>query len=118
MQYRNDLTGNVIELPALATDSGIVLSHLRYLAFHRARSESWRVKNTLAMRLLIEYIQANQTVFNDPVRLLQSFTEALSVGTINYQQMDDPSGLYWKPRQPSDARILLGSITQYLDWLA
>ncbi len=40
------------------------------------------------------------------------------MGTIDYEQMDDPSGLYWKPRQPSDARILLGLITQFSDWLA
>lgn len=115
--YKTDRTGRTLELPALFTESGVVISHLRYLSFYHDRSQSWITKSIYALKLLIEYIQANTHSFDSVVELLKSFISALSAGTIEWTKLDDTSGLYWKPRQPVDVNNILRQITQYTGWL-
>ena len=113
-QGRNDKT---VELPALFTETGIVISHLRYIALNHDRSQSWLMKSAYSLKLLIQWLQAKEDNFSSTVQLLQEFCRALSSGTIDYDRVDDPSGLFWKPRQPTDVNNILCQITQYTDWL-
>lgn len=117
-RYRSDNTGRVLRLPALLTESGLVLSHLRYLAKAVNRGQSWRERSTFAIMLLIKYMNANEGLFDKTVELLESFNTALRTGTINPADLTDPSGLYWKPRSAEDSDTLLQLITHYSDWLA
>lgn len=118
--YVNDNTGREIELPGLLTQDGILISHLRYLAATRNQkySPSWQQRSRFAIKLLLDYIRANEGLFDKSLPLLESFVLALRMGTINIETQTDPSGLYWKPRRPDDERALLGHITSYTDWLA
>lgn len=110
-------TGQVFKLPGLLTESGLIISHLRYLAWNCNKSESWKERSIFALRLLIEYMNANQDV-SQATQLLKSFTLALVTGTIDFKKLYDPLGLYWKPRKSYDANNLLHHITQYTDFLA
>ncbi len=115
--YRNDRTGKSIKLPALFTESGIIISHVRFLATKLGKSQSWKDKSAFSIKLLIEYINTNKNTFNKTTNLLQSFTDCLNIGTIDYQQMYDPSGLYWHKRAIKDANNILFHITLYTDFL-
>ncbi|WP_240997159.1 gamma-mobile-trio recombinase GmtY [Pseudomonas viridiflava] len=118
--YRNDSTGKERQLPALLTQDGILISHLRFLAdpdYYR-KSEEWRTRNIYAIRMLVKYIQANEGVFEKATELLKSFAVAVEYGTIDIDTQRDPSGLYWLTRSAADARTMIGHVTAYTDWLA
>lgn len=117
-RYRSDNTGKVLRLPALWTESGLLLSHLRYLAKAVGKGQSWRERSTFAIMLLVRYVNANEGLFHKTVELLENFNLVLRAGTINPTDLTDPSGLYWKPRSAEDADNLLHLITHYTDWLA
>ena len=117
-RYRGDNTGREVLLPVVLTEKGILISHLRYLAKFQLRSQSWRNCAVQAVMLLIRYIHANQDAFDDPVRLLEGFTHSLFLGTVNPDDLTDPSGLYWEARSWDDANNLLHHVTQYTDELA
>lgn len=116
--YRNDQTSRELALPAIYTESGLLISHLRYLAENPYKSGSWLDRSVFAVMLLIRYINVNQSVFEDATSLLRSFSQCLSLGTINPSTLEDESGLYWSPRSSEDANTLLGHITVYTDWLS
>lgn len=117
-RYRNDRTGREILLPALFTENGLLISHLRYLASKPGKSGSWRERSSFAIMLLVKYINVNLNSFVQTTDLLQAFSDALSDGTINVSTLEDPSGLYWSPRRFEDARSLLSLINNYTDWLS
>ncbi len=115
--YTDTASGNRHQLPAVYTRSGILISHLRYLAWYSEKSDSWKEKSIFAVRLLIDYIEATPG-FGKTTTLLKNFTEALVTGTIDYQTSDDPLGLFWKPRNLTVANNILFHITHYTDFLA
>ncbi|WP_342649237.1 gamma-mobile-trio recombinase GmtY [Pseudomonas sp. REB1044] len=117
-RYQNDDTGRSIKLPALLTESGLLISHLRYLAHNNTKSSSWKEKSTQAVKLLVEYINANVGLFNQTTKLLASFVRALTEGTIDPRVLKDPTNLFWLPRSSEHCSDLLFLITDYTDWLA
>lgn len=119
-EYRGDHTGRDVLLPALLTQDGILLSHIRYLADIKFihRSSSWRERSVFALKLLIKFINSNGREITKVTDLLSAFALALEIGTINVSTQTDPSCLYWSPRKIDDAKTLLGHITSYTDWLA
>lgn len=117
VNYLDTLSENRYQLPAVYTRKGILVSHLRYLAWYSEKSHSWKEKSVLAIRLLIEYIEAVPEI-TKATPLLKSFTQALVTGTINYETSNDPLGLFWRPRDLTDANSLLFHITSYTDFLA
>lgn len=118
VRYRNDDTGRETQLPGLLTQSGVLVSHLRYLASEQTKSASWKERSTFAVKLLIQYINANEDRFRDTRDLLSAFAQSVEFGTINSSTLLDPCGLYWMPRKPEDFRTLLFHLTKYTDWLA
>jgi site-specific recombinase XerD len=117
VSYTDTASGNVHQLPAVYTRSGVLISHLRYLAWYSEKSDSWREKSVFAVRLLIDYIDAAPN-FKKTTALLKNFTEALVTGTIDYESSDDSLGLFWKPRDLTVANNILFHITHYTDFLA
>lgn len=117
VNYTDCESGLRFELPGLFTDQGLIVSHLRYLAWFHTKSESWKERSVFSLKLLIQYIHAVPN-YDKVTDLLKSFTERLITGTINYKELDDPLGLYWKPRKVRDANNILFHITHYTDFLA
>ena len=117
-RYQNDQTGRTIKLPALWTESGVLVSHLRYLADNSKKSSSWKEKSTQAVKLLIEYINANVGLFKKTTKLLASFARALEEGTVDPRTLKDPSQLFWLPKSSEHCSDLLFLITDYTDWLS
>lgn len=118
VRYRNDKTGREIQLPGLLTQGGVLVSHLRYLVSEQIKSSSWKERSTFAVKLLIQYINANEGRFEDTRDLLSAFAKAVEFGTINSDSLVDPSGLYWIPRKPADFNTLMVHLNEYTDWLA
>ncbi|WP_341303142.1 gamma-mobile-trio recombinase GmtY [Pseudomonas sp. TMP25] len=116
-KYRNDQTGRELLLPAVFTESGLLLSHIRYLATRPRMSASWYERSAFSIMLLIKFINANELQFTKTTDLLRAFSLAIVEGTINPSTLVDISGLYWSPRRIGDARVLLSLITKYTDWL-
>lgn len=117
-KYKNDKTGKELTLPGIYTESGLLMSHVRYLAEKSYMSRSWQDRSTFSVMLLIRYINANQSTFEDATSLLKSFVQCLTLGTIDPSNLEDDSHLYWSPRSCEDANTLLFHITDYTDWLS
>lgn len=115
--YTDCDSGLQFQLPAVLTESGLVVSHLRYLAYFHIRSESWRERSVFSLKLLLDYINAVND-YKTATELLRSFTQTLVTGTIDYSTCSDELELYWKPRKPNDANTILFHITHYTDFLA
>ncbi|MFZ5604903.1 MAG: site-specific integrase, partial [Pseudomonadota bacterium] len=117
-QYKNDHTNKELSLPAIYTENGLLVSHLRYLAENAYKSGSWQDRSVFSVMLLIQYINANQSAFENATSLLQSFAQCLTLGTVHPSTLEDESQLYWPARSYEDANTLLGHITAYTDWLS
>ncbi|KPQ26800.1 MAG: Site-specific recombinase XerD [Marinobacter excellens HL-55] len=117
VSYTDTASGNQHQLPAVYTRSGILISHLRYLAWYSEKSDSWKEKSVQAVRLLIDYIESARE-FKKTTALLKSFTEALVTGTIDRQASNCPIGLFWEPRDLTVANNILFHVTHYTDFLA
>jgi len=116
-KYFDHDSGVSLMLPALYCEKGIIISHLRYLAIYQHKSASWKERSVFSLKLLVTYINA-VPVFQKTTELLRSFTQALVVGTIDYENYNDPLDLYWEARNVTDANNILFHITQYTDYLA
>lgn len=113
-----DVASNIsYELPALITENGIIISHLRYLAWFNTKSTSWRERAIFSLKLLIEYINSVQKI-DKGYELLKAFRDSLVTGTIDYDNCNDPSGLFWKPRSIHDINNILHHLNHYTDFLA
>lgn len=105
-----------IRLPALFTENGLLISHLRFLFSKRNKSQSWIERNTFAIQLLLKFIDAHQHSDMSATELLQAFVDALNFGTLDNQQIDELN-LYWFPRRVADVNTLLSHINLYCDYI-
>lgn len=103
-------------LPALFTENGLLISHLRFLYTKRDKSQSWIERNTFAIQLLLNFIDAHQQANMSATELLGDFVDALNFGTIDSQQIDELN-LYWFPRRIADVHTLLTHINLYCDYI-
>lgn len=115
--YRDVNSGNKYLLPAIYTERGVIISHLRYLAWYHEKSESWKERSIFSLRLLIDYINSVPNITKASV-LLKNFTRAQITGTIDYETYNDPLDLFWKARNITSANNILFHITHYTDFLA
>lgn len=114
--YKNCSSNLTYSLPALLTEKGLIISHLRYLAWFNYKSDSWKERSCFALSLLLKYLDAVPEV-KKATDALKSFTETLVIGSIDPETFTDPLGLYWRPRSLRDANNLLFHITHYTDYL-
>ncbi|WP_446639309.1 gamma-mobile-trio recombinase GmtY [Vibrio rotiferianus] len=115
VNYKASASRPSFRFPALFTESGLLISHLRFLHENRYKSQSWLERNTFAVELLLKFIERQVSNFSSATDLLRAFVEALQFGTI--QSGQDDSGLFWSPRRNEDVNVLLGHITGYCDYL-
>lgn len=110
-----DNSGRVFHIPAIFIEGhGVLTTHIRYLRVNKNKSISWMNSSVRAIRLLLNYMQANDDCFDTPQKMFEEFSDALRVGTCD-EQGKDLSELRWKPR--SDAKVLIRHVTAFSDWL-
>lgn len=114
--FITDAAGVQSVLPVIVTEHGVLDQFSRYIFKCRHKSRSWQEAATLAVQLLLEYMEANKSFYDKPRELFTAFSNALYTGTVSNRA--DPSGLWWHPRQPEDADRLIGHVTGFTDWLA
>lgn len=117
VNYKDWSTQTTLVLPCILTEKGIIISHLRYLAWFNSKSEAWKERSSYALKLLLKYINATPNL-DSATKVLKAFTEALITGTIHSPNNTDPLELYWRPRTVRDTNNLLFHITHYTDFLA
>ncbi|RDX36552.1 site-specific integrase [Vibrio campbellii] len=115
VNYIADASRPSFRFPALFTESGLLISHLRFLHENRYKSQSWLERNTFAVELLLKFIERQVSNYSTATDLLRAFVEALQFGTI--QDGQDDSGLFWSHRRNEDVNVLLRHITEYCDYL-
>lgn len=116
VNYKDCTSHNSLVLPCILTEKGIIISHLRYLAWFNSKSAAWKERSCFALKLLLKYVNSVPNIDN-ATQVLKAFTEALIVGTINFSNLTDPLELYWRPRSVQDTNNLLFHITHYTDFL-
>lgn len=116
ISYRSDRTNSSLLLPAIFTETGLLLSYTRYLVRNYHKSPSWKDKSCHSIKLLLQYINANGQCFSTSTELLSSFVLALRFGSID-EDGNDESKLYWLPRKSTVAANILRHITSYCDYL-
>ncbi|EKO3835982.1 site-specific integrase [Vibrio harveyi] len=115
VNYKPRTNQPLFRFPALFTENGLLISHLRFLHENRYKSQSWLERNTFAVELLLKFIERQVSRFSSATDLLRGFVEALQFGTV--QDGQDNSGLFWSPRRNEDVNVLLHHITYYCDYL-
>ena len=90
-----DNTGIKSEMPILLTEQGELGAVTDYLLKMEADGNSISMMKGFirAVTLLLNYMEANHSLFNDPKILFQTFAKRLYTGTIGEDGLD-PSGLY------------------------
>ena len=113
-----DNTGIHEEIPVILTEFGPLQPLIQYLLKHRHMfSESNTSKLVQAVGLLIDYMEANHTAFDNPNDLFNTFVQRLYSGTVGVDGID-PSGLYWDARSPAVVRVLVNHLSRFSDWMA
>ena len=117
-RYHVDGTSKPAYLPAIFTESGLIISHLRYLFCFRSKSPSWREKSVQALILFVEYMDKNGPYFSSARDAFKGFANAIEFGTIDEESLEDKSNLYWRSRSASNCQELINHLNQYFDYMA
>ena len=114
-----DNTGIKSQLPVLLTEQGELSVVTDYLLKMEANGVSASVMNQFiqVVSLLLDYMEANKDLFNDPKILFQTFAKRLYSGTIGEDGLD-PSGLYWMPSSTEHVNKHIHRLTAFTDWIA
>ncbi len=114
----NDNTGIKSQIPILLTDQGELSPLTDYLLYleSNGRSVTTLERVIRVVAKLLEYMDVNSDVFNDPKLLFQTFSKRLYEGTVGENGID-PSGLYWIPASTIETHLLVSALTGFTDWL-
>jgi integrase len=114
-----DNTGIKSQLPVLLTEQGELSVVTDYLLKMEANDVSPSVMNQFiqVVSLLLDYMEANHNLFNDPKILFQTFAKRLYSGTIGDDGLD-PSGLYWIPSSTEHVNRHIYRLSAFTDWIA
>ncbi|MGA4313682.1 gamma-mobile-trio recombinase GmtY [Ralstonia nicotianae] len=85
----------------------------------RSRSPAWERDVARSVGLFVDYLSTLRVSLQDSSdrpEVLAMFAEALVGGTVD-RNGDDSTGLYWEPKTPSRAMLLLNAVTAFSDWL-
>lgn len=114
-----DKSGIATQIPIVLTDEGVLASVTDYvLSLHlNGTSKSTITKHIQSIILLIEFMDANQSMFSDPEELFAVFVRRLYSGTVGDDGLD-PSGLYWIPATTSTVSRHISRLTNFTNWMA
>lgn len=114
-----DNTGIKSQIPVLLTEQGELSAVTDYMLKMDTDGVSASVMNQFiqAVSLLVDYMDANKHLFDDPKILFQTFAKRLYTGTIGEDGLD-PSGLYWMPSSTGNVNKHIYRLTAFTSWLA
>lgn len=115
-----DDTGAYVQIPVLIDEHcEVVQPLLDYTLKLKRDGRSLSTINNLikATQLLLEYLTANTCGFDDPKALFEIFATRLYTGTVD-ENGEDSSGLYWLPLSRQSARLYIGALTGFTDWMS
>ncbi|EHJ06482.1 gamma-mobile-trio recombinase GmtY [Marinobacter manganoxydans] len=114
-----DCSGVTTEIPVILTDEGVLASVTDYVLslYLNGVSLSTINKRLQSIMLLIEFIDANEGMFDDPEELFSVFVRRLYSGTVGEDGLD-PSGLYWIPASVGSVNKHIYNLTEFTDWVS
>jgi len=114
-----DRSGIATQIPVVLTDEGVLESVLDYvLSLHlNGTSLSTINKHIQSIILLIEFMDANHSMFSNPEELFAVFVRRLYSGTVGDDGLD-PSCLYWIPATTGTVSRHIGHLTSFTNWMA
>ncbi|MGQ1512268.1 gamma-mobile-trio recombinase GmtY [Acinetobacter baumannii] len=115
-----DDSGVFTEIPVLLDENQEIIKPLMEYTLKLKRdgmSQSTIMNCIKATQLLLEYMSANTSGFQNPESLFENFTSRLYTGTIGDDGLD-PSGLYWLPCSKQVCKLYINALTKLTDWLA
>ena len=114
-----DNTGVKSQIPTLLTEEGEISSVTDYLLLMEVNgaSNSSMLSLIRAISLLLDYMEANKYLFDNPTTLFQTFAKRLYTGSIGEDGLD-PSGLYWMPTSTINVNKHINRLTAFTDWQA
>lgn len=74
VNYKDCSTQTTLVLPCILTEKGIIISHLRYLAWFNSKSEAWKERSCYALKLLLKYINTPISTLNKLFKLNRRIT--------------------------------------------
>lgn len=113
-----DNTGSWVHVPVILTVKGDIPLITDYFLILTAqgKSRSTLLSYARALKLFLDYMEANKNIFSDPELLLTSFILRLRSGTLDEQGFD-PSGLYWEPKSFFNTKNITRYLVSFLNWL-
>ncbi len=111
-----DNTGAITSMRVLTWSGGTSRSLINYCLARRL-SQSWQKKLLRAIKIFLEYLEANPNQNQKEVELFCNFRNAIFRGTINADNQQDPSGLYWRPIGTVQANYIICQLSDFFEWL-
>lgn len=114
-----DSSGVTTEIPVILTDEGVLASVTDYVLSLQLNGVSLSTinKRIQSIMLLIEFMDANKGMFDDPEELFSVFVRRLYSGTVGEDGLD-PSGLYWIPASVGSVSKHIYNLTEFTDWIS
>lgn len=114
-----DSSGVATDLPVVLTDEGVLASVTDYVLSLQLNGISLSTinKHIQSIILLIEFMDANTGMFDNPEEMFSVFVRRLYSGTVNEDGLD-PSGLYWIPATTSTISRHISNLTNFTDWIS
>lgn len=114
-----DSSGVATEIPVILTDEGVLESVTDYVLSLQLSGTSISTinKHIQSIILLIEFLEANKSMFADPEEMFSVFVRRLYSGTVNENGLD-PSGLYWIPASIGTVSRHISHLTNFTNWMA
>ncbi|WP_193085982.1 gamma-mobile-trio recombinase GmtY [Halomonas sp. FME65] len=114
-----DSSGVTTDIPVILTDEGVLESVTDYvLSLHlNGTSLSTINKHIQSIILLIEFMDANKGMFENPEKMFSVFVRRLYSGTVGENGLD-PSGLYWIPASTGTVARHINHLTSFTSWVS
>lgn len=114
-----DNSGVTTDIPVILTEEGILASVMDYVLSLQLNGISLSTisKHIQSIILLIEFMDANVRMFDDPKEMFSVFVRRLYSGTVGEDGLDT-SGLYWIPATTNTVSRHISNLTNFTEWMA
>jgi integrase len=114
-----DSSGVTTDVPVILTEEGVLASVADYVLNLQLNGISLSTinKHLQSIMLLIEFMDANKGMFDNPEEMFSVFVRRLYSGTVGEDGLD-PSGLYWIPAATGTVARHISNLTNFTNWVS